>query len=224
MQLQLIIFDMAGTTIDEDNLVYKTVLKAILRAGYQTDLDTVLFQAAGKEKLQAIKDVLEAIGGGVKGAEDAVVIHQDFVELLKTAYAENTVKPMPGAEMVFKQLKEKGIKVVLNTGYSRAVAEGLLQQLGWRYHPDIDLVVTADDVPRSRPYPDMIFLAMEKLHISDAAVVGKIGDSMVDIEEGLNAGCGMAAGITTGAQTAEQLWLAKPTHVLTSLEEVLALV
>jgi phosphoglycolate phosphatase-like HAD superfamily hydrolase len=70
----------------------------------------------------------------------------------------------------------------------------------------------------------MIYFAMEKLGITDAALVGKIGDSMVDIEEGLNAGCRMAAGITTGAQTAEQLWLAKPTHVLKSLEEVLDLV
>jgi phosphoglycolate phosphatase-like HAD superfamily hydrolase len=67
----------------------------------------------------------------------------------------------------------------------------------------------------------MIFLAMDKLGISDPSAVGKIGDTIADIEEGLNAGCGMSAGITTGAQTAEQLRTANPTHVFNSLEEVL---
>ncbi len=111
-------------------------------------------------------------------------------------------------------------QVALNTGYRRPIAEGLLRQLDWLDHPAIDLVLTADDVERSRPHPDMIFLAMQKLGIPDARQVGKIGDSVADIEEGLNAGCGLAAGITTGAQTAEQLWEAKPTHVFNSLEEV----
>lgn len=219
--LQLIVFDMAGTTVEEDNLVYKTVLRAIQRAGFETDLDTVLYHAAGKEKLQAIRDVLAAITDGSAGEETAVAAHRDFVGLLDLAYAENTAKPMPGSELVFQTLQEKGVKVALNTGYSRPVAESLLRQLGWLDHPHIDLVVTADDVARSRPHPDMIFFAMQKLGITEAAAVGKIGDSIVDIEEGLNAGCGMAAGITTGAQTAEQLLSAKPTHVFGKLTEIL---
>lgn len=218
--LQLIVFDMAGTTIDEDNLVYKTVHRAIVEAGYQTDLDTVLLHAAGKEKLQAIRDVLAALSSGKATEEEALAIHRDFEKMLDAAYAKNTVRPMPWAESVFFRLKKIGVKVVLNTGYRRPVAEGLLRQLDWLDHPAIDLVLTADDVERSRPHPDMIFLAMQKLGIPHAQYVGKIGDSIADIEEGLNAGCGVAAGITTGAQTAEQLWTAKPTHVFNSLEEV----
>ncbi len=220
MPLQLIIFDMAGTTVDEDNIVYKTVHWAIERAGFPVSLETVLLHAAGKEKLQAIRDVLAVATDGAVTEENAVDVHHDFTDLLETAYAENKAKPMPGAEFVFKKLQEQGIKVVLNTGYKRSIAEHLLQQLGWLGHPMIDLVVTADDVMRSRPHPDMIFFAMEKLGVSDASSVGKIGDSLTDIEEGLNAGCGMAAGITTGAQTAEQLLAANPTHIFNSLEEL----
>ncbi|MBI1226046.1 MAG: phosphonatase-like hydrolase [Bacteroidetes bacterium] len=220
MPLQLLIFDMAGTTIDEDNIVYKTVHRAIQRAGFYATLETVLLHAAGKEKLQAIRDVLETVTAGKATEADAVAVHRDFTKLLDEAYAQNSAKPMLGAELVFQKLQEKGVKVVLNTGYKRAIAEHLLQQLGWFGHPMIDLVVTADDVMRSRPHPDMIFFAMEKLGVSDASLVGKIGDSVVDIEEGLNAGCGMAAGITTGAQTAEQLQAANPTHVFNSLAEL----
>ena len=50
---------MAGTVVDEQNLVYKTVQQAIERAGHPTDLPTVLRYAAGKEKRTAIQDVLQ---------------------------------------------------------------------------------------------------------------------------------------------------------------------
>ncbi len=54
----MIVFDMAGTAIDENNVVYKTLQKAINETGYDFTLDQVLAEGAGKEKLQAIKDIL----------------------------------------------------------------------------------------------------------------------------------------------------------------------
>ncbi|MCB0521417.1 MAG: phosphonatase-like hydrolase [Lewinellaceae bacterium] len=219
--IQLVVFDMAGTTIDEDNLVYKTVQRAIERTGHPVPLEKVLLLAAGKEKLQAISDVLKAVAGPEQAEELALLAFEDFKGLLADAYAKNTAKPMPGAAEVFRQLHEKGIKVVLNTGYSREVADGLLRQIGWDENPLIDATITASDVRRSRPHPDMVHLAMKKCGVADASAVAKIGDSIIDIEEGLNAGCGLVAGITTGAQTANQLMTAKPTHVFESLEELL---
>jgi phosphoglycolate phosphatase-like HAD superfamily hydrolase len=49
----------------------------------------------------------------------------------------------------------------------------------------------------------------------------KAGDSAIDIEEGKRAGCGITVGVTTGAQTREQLEDAKPTLVLDSLPDIL---
>ncbi len=49
----MIVFDMAGTTVDEQNVVYKTLQKAINREGYEFTLEQVLEQGAGKEKLKA---------------------------------------------------------------------------------------------------------------------------------------------------------------------------
>jgi phosphonatase-like hydrolase len=221
---QLIIFDMAGTTVDEQNVVYKTVHRAIQRAGYDVSLDLVLLHAAGKEKFQAIKDVLEYVEGGAVHNDTLRTIHRDFEALLDVAYADLTPLPMPGAMRVFGQLQAKGIKVVLNTGYKRPVAELLLHKLGWTEGSTYDLLITATDVARSRPHPDMIHAAMVHFGITDPAAVVKIGDSIIDIEEGKNAGCGIAAGITTGAQTAGQLVTASPTHVLDSLDELLQLV
>lgn len=219
--IQLVVFDMAGTTVDEQNVVYKTVHRALLRAGMEVSLETVLLHAAGKEKFQAIKDVIEA--ENAIGHINALAVFQDFEQLLDEAYATLTPLPMPGVETVFARLRARNIRVVLNTGYKNTVARGLLEKLGWEEGLHFNLLITADDVERGRPYPDMILLAMAKFEITDAATVAKIGDSKVDIEEGKSAGCGIYAGITTGAQTAEQLAEAAPTHILNALEELLPL-
>ena len=87
----------------------------------------------------------------------------------------------------------------------------------WTQGQEFDLLVTADDVVNGRPHPDMIFHAMEKLAVTDASEVIKIGDSAIDIEEGKAAGCYLTLGVTTGAQTFEQLKKANPNYIINSL-------
>ncbi|XZE52039.1 hypothetical protein SH139x_003717 [Planctomycetaceae bacterium SH139] len=55
--IQLVVFDMAGTTVDEDNMVYMTVRAAINAAGYQFTQEQVQEAGAGKEKSKAIRVV-----------------------------------------------------------------------------------------------------------------------------------------------------------------------
>ncbi|NUO00246.1 MAG: phosphonatase-like hydrolase [Saprospiraceae bacterium] len=223
MNIELVVFDMAGTTVDEQNVVYKTVHQAIRHAGFDVSIEEVLLHAAGKEKFQAILDVLQSKSDDPIAPETAKSIFAEFETLLDTAYDALIPKAMPGAVHVFETLKVRGIKVVLNTGYKRPVAEGLLQKLGWEAGKTYDLLLTADDVRRSRPFPDMILAALQHFRIADPKRSAKVGDSIVDIEEGINAGCSITAGITTGAQTAEQLQSANPTHVIHSLEDLLQL-
>ena len=52
--IRMVVFDMAGTTVNEDNVVYKTLQQVINNAGYDFTLKQVLAEGAGKEKLQAI--------------------------------------------------------------------------------------------------------------------------------------------------------------------------
>ena len=56
--IRMVVFDMAGTTVNEDNVVYKTLQTAINEKGFSFTLDEVLQEGAGKEKLQAIKSIL----------------------------------------------------------------------------------------------------------------------------------------------------------------------
>lgn len=217
--IELVVFDMAGTTVDEDNVVYKTVRAAINAAGYDFTQEQVQAAGAGKEKSQAIRDVL-ALDGKEHSDAEVAALFAAFQTQLREAYAALEVREQPGASGVFATLRQRGVKVVLNTGYDRATAEGLVRQLGWELGKDIDALVTASDVRHGRPAPDMIYQAMSLTGVQDPRAVAKVGDSQIDIEEGKNAGCGMTFAITTGAQTETQLQVSQPTAVVSRLTEV----
>ncbi|SIN71184.1 phosphonatase-like hydrolase [Algoriphagus halophilus] len=220
-EINMVIFDMAGTTVNEDNVVYKSLQKAINNLGHNFSLNTVLLNGGGKEKLQAVKDIMKPAYSSQEELEkDAQIAFAEFLEILKKAYADLEVSTYEGTESLFKDLRSNDIKVVLNTGYNEKTATSLLDKLQWKEGETYDLLVTADDVQNSRPAPDMIFVAMEKMGIEDANKVAKIGDSIVDIEEGKSAGCGLTFGVTTGAQTASQLETGHPDYIIDSLLEI----
>lgn len=218
--IELVVFDMAGTTVDEDNVVYKTVRAAINAAGYEFTQDQVQAAGAGKEKSQAIRDVL-ALDGADHPESEIAAIFADFKQRLVKAYAELDVREYDGTSEVFAALHQRNIKVFLNTGYDRATAQGLIDKIGWQEGRDYDGLVTASDVVNGRPHPEMIHKAAELSGVASHGAVVKVGDSQIDIEEGHNAGCGMTFAVTTGAQTAEQLRQANPTAIIDRLSEIL---
>ncbi|MBX9806375.1 MAG: phosphonatase-like hydrolase [Flavobacteriaceae bacterium] len=222
-RIELVVFDMAGTTIDEDNVVYKTVQKAINDEGFTVNLEEVLKYGAGKEKHQAITDVLRECTSLTNIAPIANIIFSKFKAALEMAYITLEIKTFEGTEQLFKDLRKNQIKVVLNTGYDGKMANLLLQKLGWTVGETIDGLVTADDVENGRPEGDMILLAMNKTAVTDSKKVMKVGDSAIDIEEGKNAHCGMTIGVLTGAQNRVQIQEANPTYILESLNELRAI-
>ena len=220
--IQMVVFDMAGTTVNENNVVYKTLQATINEAGFSFSLDEVLKHGAGKEKLKAIEDIIATAPEGAADV-DAKALYKVFSAKLEKAYNEMELLPHAGAEDLFEQLRSRQIKVVLNTGYNRATATSILQNLHWHTGDQIDALVTASDVERNRPHPDMILAAMKMFGIDDAEHVAKVGDSAIDIEEGKNAGCGLSIGITTGAHTYQQLQAAQPDYIIDSLADLLPL-
>ena len=220
--IKMIVFDMAGTTVNENMVVYKTLQKAINEAGFDFTMEQVLAEGAGKEKADAIRSVLQVYA---QKQDDSLTgsIYQRFIALLDKAYDTQDILPQDNAEDLFRALKERNIFVVLNTGYNEKTAKQLIAKLGWQKGVEFDGLVTATDVPRNRPYPDMIRLAMKEFGIVDPLEVAKVGDSVIDIEEGVNAGCSLNIGITTGAHTRQQLQSVKPDYIIDNLLELLPL-
>ncbi len=222
--IKMVVFDMAGTTVNENNIVYKTLRNAINTVGgYELTLTEVLAHGAGKEKLQAIKTVLK---NSLNLVDDELAqrMFTLFLAELEHAYEVEEIYPNANAEELFAILKDHDILRVLNTGYDRKTAESLLEKLNWKVGKEIDALITASDVPRNRPYPDMIERAMQQFEIADPGAVVKIGDSIIDIQEGQQAGCGLSIGITTGAHNTVQLKSANPDYVINDLLEIVPII
>jgi phosphonatase-like hydrolase len=222
-KIQLVVFDMAGTTVDEGNVVYKTLRMIVNKYGGDFSLGEVLEQGGGKEKRQAIQDLLVNRFDEVELPSRVDAAFAEFKETLAMAYANLEVRPCPGTEELFAFLRKQKIQIVLNTGYNEATAQSLVDKLGWIAGRDFDLLITADMVEHSRPAPDMILLAMKRLGINDPGAVAKIGDTAIDMEEGHEAGCGLLVGITSGAQTRDQITLGRPHHIIDHLSSLPAL-
>ena len=221
MKIAMVVFDMAGTTVDEGNVVYRTLHKAIEKVCPSVSFEDVLKLGAGKEKLQAIRETLSDSNISLNEATIQEIFN-DFLGLLDIAYANLIVVPTNNTERLFNELRTKDIKVVLNTGYNTVTAISLLNKLNWVKGVQYDLLVTSSDVSNNRPMPDMILYAMDKLNITDASTVIKVGDSTIDIEEGRNAGCKYNIGVTTGAHTKAQLESAKPDYIFDNIYDLVS--
>ena len=137
---------------------------------------------------------------------------------------DSSVKAKENAEAIFQLLKDKKIKVGIDTGFSRDIADTIIKRLGWTKNQLIDFSVTSDEVKNGRPYPDMIFEAMKISGVKSANEVAKVGDTISDLKEGTSAGCKFVIGITTGAYTRKELAKEKHTHLINDLLEVAAIV
>ncbi len=226
MSIQLAVFDIAGTTLhDESNvgLVLQQVIQE--QAGLPVSLPEVN-EVMGYAKPYAIRYLLQQYQDSRhQDAAFVNTLHSQFVQQMSDHYQQNSsVREKTGAGNVLQALKQRGIKVALDTGFDRAITNIILQRVGWLQQGIIDAVVTSDEVPRGRPYPYMIYRAMEQLGIRSIGQVAKIGDTLSDLEEGTNAGCPFVIGVTTGAYTKDALEKGPHTHLVAHLEEILEII
>ena len=128
MHISMVVFDMAGTTVDEGNVVYRTLHKSIEKFCPAISFEDVLLWGAGKEKLQAIKETLLGTNNNLSD-ENIQIIFQDFLQLLEKEYEHLMVIPTSNTERLFSELRKMGVLVVLNTGYNQVTAYSLIKKL-----------------------------------------------------------------------------------------------
>lgn len=216
MNPELIIFDLAGTTVYDDRFVHKVLQEALSAHQVSITLDDAN-DVMGIPKPVAIEKLLTRRYTGRKPITDDWIlgIHESFVTMMVSFYRNNpAVREMPGVTDMFIQLKDAGVKVGVDTGFDRAVTDALLDRIGWVRANLIDCSVTSDEVPRGRPYPDMIIKAMSLTGVMDAARVAKVGDTPSDLGEGTAAGCGWVIGVTSGAFSEQELARELHTHLV----------
>jgi len=220
MEIKLVVFDMAGTTVEEGGAVYQCLRDTLAANGLELPADT-LDEVKGKDKREALRILIERSKMREQLLPALDAIHEDFVERMMEFYrTDPSVGEMPGASETFRWLKLRGIKTALNTGFSRDIAQTLIDRLGWQRDELITASVTSDEVEHGRPHPDMIRHLMQRLGITEPQRVVKVGDTPADLLEGRNAGCGVVVGVTQGSSTREQLARFPHDHLISTVAEL----
>ena len=177
----------------------------------------------GKQKSEAIqtllKEVAELAPADAKRVGDNV--YRDFLHELEDNLS--SISEIDGATELFRHLKSKHIYVGVGSGFPMQVVQAIVSRLGWLDKRLLDYVGSAEQIGVGRPNPKMILDAMERLNITDGSKVIKIGDTVVDVQEGKNAGAWTVA-VLTGSQTETQLRTAGPDYVLSSIRELRTLI
>jgi phosphonatase-like hydrolase len=217
-RIELVVFDMAGTTVNDEDAVNRCVRDALEAVGLvvaSADVNRVM----GLPKPQAIARLIEQYGRSADLGPRLDSIHGDFVRRSVKFYASDpSVREIPGASRVFDRLRSAGLRIALNTGFDRAITDVILDRVGWGDR--IDATIASDEVARGRPYPDMIRELMRRLGVSQASRVAKVGDTPADLEEGHNAGCGWIVGVTRGTHARSELEPFPHTHLIESIRDL----
>lgn len=126
-------------------------------------------------------------------------VNEMYVSFEKHLFASlsNFTTPIPGVLDTIKELRESGIKIGSTTGYTQAMMDVVRPGAAAKGYV-VDNLVTPDNLPAGRPAPYMIYKNMIDLAIPSVDNVVKVGDTIADIKEGINAKV-WSIGIITGS-------------------------
>ena len=125
------------------------------------------------------------------------------------------VRPLPGARKLMETLKERGHKVVLASSAKQDEIEHYIDLLDASEVAD-DWTSSAD-VEQTKPNPDLVQTALDKVGGGDAVM---IGDSVWDVEAAKRAGIPTIA-VRTGGFGHDELAQAGAANVFESIDELL---
>ncbi|HEY5491355.1 MAG TPA: phosphonatase-like hydrolase [Gemmatimonadaceae bacterium] len=212
--VELVIFDMAGTTVRDDGQVPAAFTAALAEYGVTVGPEAIR-ALRGASKREAIRGLLPA-GAAQAGLTERA--YECFRDHLARRFAD-TAQAVPGACDVIARLRSRGIRVALNTGFDRDTTRMLVAALGWDAGT-VDAIVCGDDVPQGRPAPYMIFRCMEATGALNVGRVANVGDTVLDLRAGHNAAVRFNVGVLTGAHGRDLLAAEPHTHLLASVADL----
>jgi phosphonatase-like hydrolase len=212
--IALVVFDMAGTTIEDSGQVPEAFTTVLRQHGIAIS-DDALGAVRGASKRDAIRHfVAQHHRADVDAQTDK--IYNGFRDYLAQLFNTGGVKPMPGAAETFAWLRARGVKIALNTGFDRPTADLIIDAVGWG-DSVVDAILCGDDVTLGRPAPYLIFRSMEATGVTSVQEVMCVGDTVLDLQAGRNAGVRHVVGVLSGAHNKAQLEKEPHTHLIASV-------
>ena len=193
--IKAVVLDWAGTAVDYGSIAPTAVFISLFESrGIKISREEArsgmgLMKKVHLRKILSLPSVTRAwhaVHGKDPSQEDIENLFKDFSDLQMPVLKEYA-RPIPGLLDVIAELKGRSIKIGSTTGYLRSMMEVLAPEAKKRgYEPDC--IVCPDDVPAGRPYPWMCYQNAMQLGVYPMQAMVKVGDTLPDIEEGLNAG------------------------------------
>ncbi|MDR1981148.1 MAG: phosphonoacetaldehyde hydrolase [Tannerellaceae bacterium] len=190
-----IICDWAGTVIDFGCIAPVTVFVDVFK---KKGIDITWEEArkpmglSKKAHIQAIMQEPRIITlwqeryGKPSGEEDVDRLYA-MVEPQLAEVVKSHCDIIPGAIELLEFCRENGVKFGTTTGYVGSMMRNIIPLVSEKgFIPDC--IVASDEVPYGRPSPFMLFENMKRMNRYPASQMVKIGDTVADIQEGLNAG------------------------------------
>ncbi|MCX4726391.1 phosphonatase-like hydrolase [Streptomyces sp. NBC_01306] len=212
--INLVVLDMAGTTVADGGLVERAFAAAARRMGAEPDsmLDHVR-ATMGESKISVFRHLF---GDEEKARQANTAFEEAYGEQVGAGH----IAPVPGAREAIERMQGEGRTVVLSTGFARATQDAILAALGWQDLVELTLC-PADAGGRGRPYPDMVLAAFLRTGAVDGVEqLAVAGDTSYDMLSGVRSGARVVAGVLTGAHDRGQLEQHGATHVLGSVAEL----
>jgi phosphoglycolate phosphatase len=217
-QITLACFGLVGTLVADDGAIELAFAEAIATQGVVSGTSAFARAMAQVHRArgQAPGDVLQALFPDNLARAQAALLA--FDRSLAAAMSRREVNPIPGAREVLTGLADRGCRICVLTILPRRELTALLQAAGWR--DLIAVALSAEDVPRGSPFPDLALAAMLRAGVGDVREVAMVHGTAAGIECGRNAGASVLAGVLTGPHPAARLRTAGATHVMRSVAEL----
>lgn len=192
---EAVIFDWAGTTVDFGCMApLKAMQTAFAEHEIEVSLDAIR-KPMGLAKFDHIKLVLLNLKPDATD-EEAQAIYNAFERSIM-ANLQNFADLIPGILEVQEYLRSREIRIGSTTGYTKAmikIVSGEARKKG--YVPDC--IITPEHVSQGRPHPFMLQQNMLRMGLHEKSRIIKVGDTIADILEGVNAGC-WSIGVVRGS-------------------------
>ena len=204
-KIQMVVFDWAGTTVDYGSSAPGDVFDRVFASAGIHLTKEEINRPMGMEKKAHIRELLSCASGNRQWAEvykrawteaDVEKLYHEFEKMLSQVVAEYSV-PLPGAVETVEEFRRRGLKIGSTTGYNAQIMEQVIPRakaMGY----EADCVVTPDITKAGRPTPFMLFECMRQLNVYPPRTVVKVGDTVVDMLEGKNAGA-WSVGVLNGS-------------------------
>ena len=193
--LKAVILDWAGTTMDYGCFAPAVVfIEVFKRKSVAITMEQAREPMGAHKKvhirmisgMEAVRRMWQDAHGRVPDEADVEAMFQDFVPLQLACLAKYA-DLIPGTLEALANFRQRGLKIGSTTGYTAEMMELLLEEAKKRsYVPDSS--VCAAQVPAGRPHPWMCLQNAINLQLYPMEAFIKVGDTLPDIAEGLNAG------------------------------------